>query len=186
MMMKGGIRILAIEDSPFSRSEKRCRLVGVVGRSDIIEGVLSFYVDVDGYDSAKEIIKHLRASRFIDQVRLLALNGNTVAGMNIIDIAQISKELKIPIIAVTRKKPHPSSLKRAVKAAFKSGYKRKTDMIDRLSKTVTISKGSDYYIQLVGIDAKDSARYIDNSVGLLRLAHIIASGIATGESKGRL
>ncbi len=29
-------------------------------------------------------------------------------------------------------------------------------------------------------------RYIDSAVGLLRLAHLVASGVSGGESKGRV
>lgn len=184
--MKSGIRILAIEDSPFDRSQRKCRLVGVVGRQDIIEGIISFDVSVDGSDSTFRIINSVKGSRFLDQVKLIALNGNTVAGMNIIDIERLSKTLKIPVIAITRSKPHPKSLKLAMKKAAITNYAKKAAMLDLLAKRSTVSKISGFYVQRTGASEREAANLVENSVKLLRLGHMIASGMAKGESKGRL
>lgn len=184
--MKSGIRIIAIEDSPFSRKKKECMLVGVVGRQDIIEGILSFNVEVDGSDSTDAILKAIKKSRFLDQIRLVALNGNTVAGMNIIDIVKLSMALKIPVIAITRKKPHPKDLKAAIRKAAPRNYTEKSRLLDKIGKSAEISKISGYYVQRVNANDADIRELVESSARLLRLAHIIASGISTGESKGRL
>jgi uncharacterized protein len=185
-MMKSGIRILAIEDSPFNRMQKECMLIGVVGRPDVIEGILSFKVKVDGSDSTGKIIKGLKGSRFIDQVKLIALNGNTVAGMNIIDMLEVSRKLKMPVIAITRTKPHPSLLKRAIKLALPKEYRKKAELIDRMSRGMDISKASGFYVQCIGANPKEVKELVEPAVKMLRLGHIIASGVAKGESTGRL
>ncbi len=184
--MKSGIRILAIEDSPFDRKEKKSLLVGVIGRSGLIEGILSFKVSVDGDDSTSIIINSTKKSRFLDQIRLIAVNGNTVAGMNIIDLSKVSKRLKIPVIAITRTKPHPASFKLAIKKHMPDVYKKKAQIIDRLSKLSHATKIDGYYVQCIGIKPSEVSRLVEGSVKLLRLGHMIASAIARGESKGRL
>lgn len=185
-MMKSGVRILAIDDSPFTRKDKKSLLVGVVGRADVIEGVLSFNVAVDGTDSTQKIIKAAESSRFRDQVRVLALNGNTVAGMNVIDIVGLSKKLKMPVLAITRKKPHASMLKKSLRLAKPSGYSDKIRVLDATASSAELVKADGMYIQVTGARPNEIIKYVGQCIRLLRLAHIIASGIARGESQGRL
>ncbi len=45
---------------------------------------------------------------------------------------------------------------------------------------------SGFYVQHVGIGKKDAASFLETSIKLLRLAHLIASGVSGGESSGRV
>lgn len=186
MSMKEGIRILAVDDSRIRPGAGNVLVVGVVGRKGVIEGVLSCRVTADGSDSTGEIERMASSSRFMEQVRLIAINGTTVAGLNVVDIAKISSDLGVPVIAVTRKRPHPSMLIKSIMSSRAAGRAEKASIIRKISSAAKIHKMRGFYVQGVGIERDLIVKRIEDSVGLLRLAHIIASGVSGGESKGRM
>ncbi|MFH1285082.1 MAG: DUF99 family protein, partial [Candidatus Micrarchaeota archaeon] len=51
------IRLLGIDDSPFTRRRKNILVVGVVYRSGIVEGILSTTITRDGTDSTEKLFK---------------------------------------------------------------------------------------------------------------------------------
>lgn len=185
-MMKKGIRVIAFEDSPIDRKAGRDLIVGIIGREDIIEGLLSFYVDVDGSDATERIERAIRKSRFHDQIRLIALNGITLAGLNIVDIERLNRKLGFPVIGVTKARPNPKRLVHAIATSGVKDSRSKKMLMERLSKKLRIARHGDYYVQSIGIDKKEIGRVLPTSAELLRLAHIVASGVITGESKGRM
>jgi endonuclease V-like protein UPF0215 family len=186
MTMKSGIRILAIDDSKFNRGDKSVLVVGVVERLGIVEGVLSCRVEADGNNATSKISRMISGSRFREQLRLIAINGTTVAGTNVVDITKIHSRFGLPVIAVTRKRPHPRMLRASINAAKKKGYAEKAAIIDKISKVSDINRVSGFYLQSVGAVGSVVAKHIENAVGALRLAHIIAGGVSRGESRGRL
>lgn len=185
-MMKQGIRILAVDDSRFSRGDVGVLVAGIVGRGELVEGVLSFRVEADGDDSTMKLIRSVRKSRFMDQIRLIAINGTTVAGMNIVDILRVSGSLMVPVLAITRKKPHPAMLKRRLRLAKPKGYVAKIEALDRISGSSEVYRSHGMYVQAVGIGREEAAPHLGACIALLRLARMVAGGIATGESRGRM
>lgn len=186
LMLKSGIRILALEDAPFTRKDKKALVVGVVGRKGVVEGVLSFSVDVDGNDATERLITRVKTSRFLGQIRLIAVNGISFAGLNIIDIVRTRKELGVPVMAVTRKRPRRSLLKGALRKGHNQGTAAKIKTIDAITKAAVLNRVGGFYVQSIGLDGDDVASVMDDVAGHLRLAHIICSGIVSGESRGRM
>ncbi len=184
-MMKKGIRILAIEDSPYKRGDERALIIGVIGREGIIEGVLSSSVAVDGTDSTQQILKMIRASRFSSQIALLALNGITVAGLNLINIAELGRKLSIPVLAITRKRPRPAMLAQAMRK-WSPEYENNSEVMKEIKRAITVRKSGGYYVQSVEMENGSIDRFAKPAAELLRLSHLIASGVVKGESKGRL
>ena len=171
-------------DSPFKREDKKVFVLGIIVRDDIVEGAMSFSVGKDGDDAADKIIKSVSKSRFSDQIKLVVTNGIAIAGLNIVDMLKIRKELGIGSMAVTRKKPRPRLLKRAIRVMTKD--KKKLELFSRLSKEVSIYKSDGYYLQTIGIEKEDVSKVVDDAIKYLRLAHLIASAVVKGESKGRI
>ena len=184
--MKSGIRILAIDDSSFRRTDKNVLVVGVVKRLDSIEGIISCRVEADGNDATAKIARMISGSRFFEQVKLIVINGTTVAGLNVVDIAKLHLTFKIPVIALTRDKPHAQELKRSIKSSDSRGYHAKAAILDRISKAARLERLGGFYLQQIGIESHDSSRYIADASAALRLAHMIASGVVRGESRGRV
>jgi hypothetical protein len=184
--MKKGIRILAIDDSPFSKGDRDALIVGVIGRADgDVEGVVSSHVAIDGTDATKKIVAMVRGSRFSGQVKLIALHGIALVGLNVVDIIGIGRELKMPVVIVVRKKPHEKKLANAIRLSG-NGVARKLSALKDIRENSELVRRNGFYLRYAGMTKKEVAEVQDSAARFLRLAHIIASGVAGGESKGRI
>ncbi|EQD37982.1 protein containing DUF99 [mine drainage metagenome] len=183
--MKSGIRIAAAASGPIKGRESTL-LVLVVYREGLIEGVLSSRIGVDSFDSTDRIISRLKASRFFDQIKVIALNGVALAGLNVVDVNRI-KKLGKEYIIITRKKPHKELLIEALERSVKNKREasRKAGIIEGVGKT-QIRKLAGFYVQGSMKLSKGDTKLVSASFEALRVAHIIANGVETGESKGRI
>ncbi|MFI5412945.1 MAG: DUF99 family protein [Candidatus Micrarchaeales archaeon] len=183
--MKEGIRILAIACSPLKR--KKTLLVGLVSRKDYIEGLISTYVTVDGIDSTNKIAKMLKESKFNDQVRLVVMNGIGIAGLNVLDVKKFEKLTSTKVLSITRRKPRPDELIKALKvfsSMTKTDVKERIMLVEKLNELNTFGI-QEFYLQ-TSLSKADSKKFVLKAFELVRLAHLIASGIESGESKGRI
>ncbi|MBK5190188.1 MAG: DUF99 family protein [Methanosarcinales archaeon] len=97
---KKGIRVLGIAES-FKRDYEKSVLAGVVMRSDfIIDGVGLTHITVGGMDATEGVL-HLCESLQRDDINVMMLNGCVISWFNIIDLNEIYKRLRIPLICVT-------------------------------------------------------------------------------------
>jgi len=191
-MIKDEIRIIGIDDGHFDKNkDKRALIVGVIMRgSKQIDGVLSNYVEVDGNDSTEKIIGMIKRTTHINQLRIIMTNGISFAGFNIIDMNRIFEELKIPVIAVIRKKPDMERFINALKKV--NGYEEKLEILKSLPepKPVKTRYGITYF-QNVGISDEEAKEIIiKTSVNSripepVRVAHLIAMGVTLGYSRGK-
>ncbi len=182
---KYGIRIAAIVSAPISLASKHTLVVCPIMRSSILEGMLSSYVTANGADSTMKIVSMLKRSRFLSQVRLAAFNGIAIAGLNVIDVYKLHEELGIDFAIITRKKPRKQLL---IEALEKYAYANGDDVGERIKVVQRISGETIYRLNgfYVQSSIKLNSMLLDVSVSALRLAHIVARAISTGESKGRL
>ena len=186
-MVKKEIRVVGIDDSPFNKfKDKKVLVVGVVMRGGSwIEGVLSTKIAVDGDDSTKKLVSMINKCKFKPQLQCIFLDGIAVGGFNIIDTKELNKKTNLPVVVVIRRKPDIANIK---KTLIKINKKNKIKLIEKAGNVLQIG---DIFVQLTGIDF-EQARKILKVVCTrslipepIRLAHLIASGIAKGESKGR-
>lgn len=188
--MKSGIRIAAAASGPIG-GRKSALLVIVVYREGTLEGVLSGSIGVDLSDSGRKIASIISRSRFGDQVKLLALNGIALAGLNVVDVNAVKKALKANFLILTRKKPHKELLieaigkREGVGTARKSEASRKKHIVEAISN-LPILRYAGFYVQSDLDINKENKDIIRASFEALRIAHLIANGIITGESKGRI
>ena len=186
-MVKKEIRVVGIDDSPFDKfKDDNVLIVGVVMRGGSwIDGVLSTKVMVDGSDSTKKIAEMINKCKFKPQLQCIFLDGIAVGGFNVIDVKQLNKKTKLPVIIIIRRKPDIENIKRTL---IKIKKQKKIKLIEKAGNVVKIDS---IYTQLTGIEF-ENARKILKIVCTrslipepLRLAHLIASGVIVGESKGR-
>jgi len=179
--MKEQIRVLAIDDGPFTFEDSNVDILGVLTRgSSYIEAVLRDEVGVDGTDSTERIIRMISNSKYLEQVGLVLLDGGAFGGFNIFDIHVIRDELEVPVITVTRKSPDFNAIRKALKRHFE----------DWGSRFETLSKGDieevvinniPVYVKLAGISLNDAESVLRRLTVQgtipepLRLAHIIAT-----------
>ena len=184
MQLKRGVRILALNGSRFNKKGGKELVIGIIGREGLIEGSLSFYVGVDGDDSTESLIKALEESKFGEQVKIIVINGITLAGLNILDFEEIAKRTMAGMIAITRKKPRKSLLIASLHKDPEREYKEA--VIRNTYKKVKIARIEGFHFQLLGVDEDYARSMAKELLSLLRIAHIISSGIALGESGGRI
>jgi len=191
-MIKDEIRIIGIDDGHFDKEkDKKALIVGVIMRGGKqIDGVLSNYVEVDGDDSTEKIIEMIKRTTHINQLRIIMTNGISFAGFNIIDMNRIFGELKIPVIAVIRKKPDMERFINALKKV--KGYEKKIEILKSLPEPRPVkTRYGITYFQNVGISDEETKEIIlKTSVNSripepVRVAHLIAMGVTLGYSRGK-
>jgi len=189
--MKQQIRLLGIDDSPFSFNEKYANIIGVVMRGgEYLECVLSRQISIDGDDATFSCIDMIKNTKHRKQLKALLLDGVTFGGFNVVDVKEINTSTNLPIITVTRDKPDFLKIEKALKNNF-ADWKNRLNLMKKGRLYVVNTKYNPIYIKCVGIDVKDAKEIIKLSTirGVvpepLRVAHIIASGITRGESYGK-
>ena len=171
-----------------SFKEDECYIIGAVFQGNsYLEGVMADRIEVDGLDSTAKIISMVRRSKFRNQIRAIFLDGITFGGFNVADIAEISESVNIPVIAVTRKKPDFESIYRALENVPEPEIRK--SIIGRSGK---IHSHGDVFFQFSGCDAETAVEMIGastlkgNMPECLRVAHMIATAIVHGESRGKV
>ncbi|MFQ5758199.1 MAG: DUF99 family protein [Candidatus Bathyarchaeia archaeon] len=190
--VKPEIRILGIDDGVFQPHTKGVvDVVGVVFRGGYwLDGVMRTEVEIDGMDATEKIASMIMDSPHYDQLRVVVLNGVTVAGFNVVDLKELFNKIGLPVIAVTREKPDFEEIRKALENLPESG-KRWEAMKNagKLIEVQTRNAEEPLYMQIVGISEEDAKRILkktstrSNVPEALRVAHIIASGLMRSEEK---
>jgi endonuclease V-like protein UPF0215 family len=180
--------VVGFDDAPFARSHRGdVLLVGAVFAGTRLEGVLSGKVRRDGRNATGTIVKLISQCRFRAHLQAILLQGIAFAGFNVVDLTQLHKDLKLPILVVTRKQPDLSAIKSALLNKVPGGA-RKWRLIQQAGPMEPLAE---VYVQCMGIKKADAKALIQrlkmHSVlpEPLRTAHLIAGGITTGESRHR-
>lgn len=189
--MKKQVRILGIDDGPFTFDQKKVVVVGVVMRiGGYIEGVLKRDVTVDGDDATKVLSDMVNHTRHRDQLRTVMIDGIALGGFNVVDIDVLHRETRIPVITLTRDYPDFESMKQTLQRKFLD-WKKRWGIIQRNTVYEVETAHNPLYVASVGVSKKEAEEIIKLSTirGVvpepLRVAHLIASGIVRGESYGK-
>lgn len=188
--IKQEIRILGVDDSPFpTHTKEDVMIVGTVFRAgNWLDGVLSTFIQGDGTDATRKISEMVLNSRNIGQLGVIMLDGITFGGFNVVNIRELYEETGIPVIVIMRRFPNFEGIKKALKR-FPDWNGRWSNIVE--AGEVHRLEGDDsIHIQIHGIEIEDAMEIVKLSTTRsaipepLRVAHIIAAGIVTGESRG--
>ena len=185
--MKREIRVLGIDDGPFQKEvDKSVLLVGVLFRGgNYLDGILSASATVDGSDATAIISRMVLECKFYKQLRAILLKGISVGGFNVIDVIRLNVKIGIPVIVVCRKMPDYDRIFSAL---------RVLDMVEKIDLIRTIPTPlfmNGVYVQAVGCSSEHAKEILMKTTTHahipepLRVAHMIASGMVLGESRGR-
>jgi len=198
--MKKEIRILGIDDAPFNKFNRgeRVLVLGTVFRGgSSMDGLITTYITSDGEDATRNLIEMINKSRNKDQLSVIMLDGIALGGLNVVDINEVSHQTGIPVLTVIRKRPDITRIKRALNNVKNPDKKlalmeKAGEVYSFTPKNHTLNAAAgEVYFQTAGITNKLAERVLKITIqhGLLpepiRIAHIIGSGLKTGESKGR-
>lgn len=189
--MKGQARILGIDDGPFVKGDSTVPLVGVlVCPPAYVEGVLVSSCQVDGDDANPVLYDMIERSRFREQVRMVMIDGAAFGGFNVIDIQALSRRLNLPVVTVSRELPDLGSIESALRSHFPDWERRLAVITSTKVREVELPEGK-VYIASVGIEDREADAAVRRSTvrGCLpepvRLAHLVATALVRGESKGK-
>ena len=189
--MKQQIRLLGIDDSPFTFTDKYGTVIGVVMRGgEYLEGVLRNQVSIDGDDATNVCIEMIKNTRHKKQLKAMLLDGIALGGFNIVDINEIYTKTDLPIITVTRENPDFEKIEQALKNNFEDWKHRLALMKNGEIHKVKTSHNP-IYVKCIGLSIEEAKEIIKLSTirGVvpepIRVAHLIASGIIRGESYGK-
>ncbi len=189
--MKPHVRVLGIDDSPFTFEDGQSLVVGALVRvPSYLEAVMKTSVTVDGADSTERLVEMVSRSRYKEQIKVIMLDGIALAGFNVVDIAAVHESLGLPVLTVTRDRPDLKAIQGALKDHF-DDWKRRYELVSRFELRELPTSSKPLYAAGVGLEWREFQQLVSSSTvrGVLpepiRVAHLVAAAMAKGESKGR-
>ena len=184
-VIKPEIRILGVDDGKFvPRSEGSVIVVGVVFRGSCsIDGVMHTHVAIDGFDATEKLASMITCSPHCKQLRLLMLNGITLAGFNVVGIKTLSSSTKLPVIALTPDQPDVAAIHKAINNLPKNEERWRLILEAGEIHEVTC-RDKKLFMEIAGISLSDAQEIVLKTAlrssfpEPLRVAHLIASGIS--------
>ena len=180
--------VVGFDDSPCDRAKRGdVMVVGAVFAGLRFEGVLCGRVRRDGANSARNLARLVATSKFAAQLQLVLLQGIALGGFNVIDLDDLHRRLALPVLVVARRAPRLDKIRDALLTRVAGGA-RKWALIERLGPMELVAG---VFVQRVGLSPGEAEDVIHrlavhgNIPEPLRTAHLIAGGIATGQSRGR-
>ncbi len=190
--IKSQVRAVGIDDGPFEKYKPGTSIVvGAVCRGGgWLDGVMRTDVEVDGDDAGSRIAAMVNTSRHKGQIRVIFLNGITFGGFNTVDIARLNQETGLPVIVVMRRRPDREAILEALE-----GLPHRDQRVAAMAHAGPVhaaSGGKDktVFLQVCGISLEDAMEVVQVTSTRsvvpepLRLAHLIASGVTLGDSRG--
>ncbi len=188
LMSQKRIRVIGFDDAHWKGqgSGDEVHVAGIVCSDTRFEGMLWNTVKRDGTDGTEGLVRMLAESKFAAQVQVILIDGITLGGCNVVDLQELFRELKIPVIAVMRKLPN---LER-----FRYVVEQLPDPEVRWQKVLAagpIHELNGFVFQVVGEDPEVASRVLARLTDqgkvpeALRVAHLIGSAVKLGTSGKR-
>lgn len=188
--MKPHVRILGIDDSPFSFDDQHALVVGALVRMpDYLESVMKTEVAVDGTDATNKLAQLYSKSRYKDQIKAIMLDGIALAGFNVIDIENLCSMTGTPVVTVTRDKPDFEKMRDALMKYF-DDWRERYEVITRLKLRKVETEHKPVYVCSCGgqdeeLDKLVTMARVKGAIPEpIRIAHLIAAAMVRGESYG--
>jgi endonuclease V-like protein UPF0215 family len=184
--VKPEIRVVGVDDGVFvPHTHGKCDVIGIVFRGGYwLDGVMRTQVEIDGLDATDKIGEMITGSPHYGQLRVIMLDGVTFAGFNVVDTARLFEMTRLPVIAVTRKKPDFQDIRKAVEnLPFSEKRWRAISNADKIIRVAARRGEEAVYIQARGVESDVAVKIVRNTATrsnvpeALRVAHLIASGL---------
>ena len=186
--MKAITNVVGFDNAPFAHEHRGdVRVVGAVCCRTRLDGVLSGRVRRDGRNATDALIQLVAGSKFREHIRAVLLQGIALAGFNVVDIHRLSEELGIPVVVTVRRQPRLAMVRDALFDRTPGGA-RKWALIEKAGPLEQLGA---MWVQRIGLERPQTEALLrattlhGNLPEPLRLAHLIAGGVTTGQSRGR-
>lgn len=180
-------QVVGFDDAPFPREHRGdVAVVGAVFTGPRLDGVLYGRVRRDGVNATRELVRMVRESRFAPQGVLL--QGVALAGFNVIDVPRLADTLMLPVLVVARRMPDRQAIREALLNRVPGG-RRKWQLIERLGPMEPLAR---VHVQRMGLTLAQAEAVLERFClhsripEPLRTAHLIAGGLAGGQSRQRV
>jgi endonuclease V-like protein UPF0215 family len=127
-------------------------------------------------------------SKFAAQLQVILLQGIALAGFNVLDLHELHERLGLPVMTVARRRPRMRKIRSALLEGGVPGGARKWRLIESAGAMEAVAG---VYVQRIGLSLEQARKLIERTAvhssipEPLRTAHLIAGGLAAGESRGR-
>ena len=189
--MKKQIRILGIDDSPFTFSDRYTTVIGTVMRGgEYLECVLSREITIDGKEATSVLKDMIQNTKHRDQLKVAMIDGVALGGFNIVDIEKLYRTTDLPVITITRDKPDFNNIKAALQKKFPD-WEERWKILNKVTLHEVKTNHNPIYVKRIGLSIEEAEEIINLSTirGVIpepiRVAHVIASGVTRGESYGK-
>ncbi|MBL8192545.1 MAG: DUF99 family protein [Blastocatellia bacterium] len=181
-------KLLGIDDAPFPKNHfGAVKVLGTVFRGgDFLEGLISTYIDKDGFNATEKLISMICQSKFYPQLHCILLNGITFGGFNLVDIENLYQETNLPVIAVMRKQPDFLAIEKAL-----TNLENSQQRLKLIEKAGQVHQVGHLFCQFKGLSFEETTIILKLSSTHshlpepLRVAHIIGAGFILGQSGNR-
>ncbi|MGM0451882.1 MAG: DUF99 family protein [Thermodesulfobacteriota bacterium] len=179
--------VIGFDDAPFARDYcGKVPVVGTVYAGLRLDGLLVGEVEKDGFDAAASLARLVAGSKFLEHVQLIMLQGIALAGFNVVDVFDLHRRLNRPVLVVARKQPDMTAIQNALLHHI-AGGRAKWAVIKRLGRMEALDG---IFVQRVGLTFDQAAEVVDRFALYghvpepLRTAHLIATALGGGQSRG--
>lgn len=180
--------VLGIDDGPFRKhAGGSAPVAGVMTEgADLVEAVALTRFPVDGDDATGFLADWVSGLRCWEGLQAVVLGGITLAGLGVVELAPLAERLRLPVLVVNRRDPANHRLEQALRAA---GLDARLPAVERTPRARPLAPG--LFVSWAGADEARATELVAATRRKsalpepLRLAHLIARAVATGESRGR-
>lgn len=139
-------------------------------------------IQVDGRDANRVLASLLKSLRF----DVIFLSGISFAGFNLVDIAQLARTTRKPVIAISGEKPDNMSVLKALRMHF-SDWEERWRMVRHAGELYSfkpISKEPELYFEVKGAPPSFARKTIASTAMIsrlpepIRVARILARGVS--------
>ncbi len=181
------LRAVGFDDAPFERAHRGdVGIAGVVCAGTRFEGLVWGRVRRDGWNATPALVRLLAGGKFLPQLHLVLLDGIAFGGFNVVDLAALAEALGRPCVAVMRRPPDVAAVERALRH-----LPRPDRRLEVLRRAGPVHRAGGFVFQVRGAEPGPTARALARLTDRgavpepLRLAHLVARAVRTGESGNR-
>ncbi len=187
--MNSAPHLLGIDDGPFTKGKQsEAPLVGVMMEGHaLVEGVSMSSFPIDGAHLTRHYAEWICDMKWFPSLQGIVCAGITAAGLGIMDIESLHRQLDLPVISVTRS---PTTDRELIKALTSAGYEDRIPIVEKTPASQKMKSG--LHLTCAGVDFNEARQLISLSLNKssmpepIRIAHLIGAAVACGESRGNV